>query len=267
MSESRILGLFCGHHSSRIWLYTGIRRSGIIIPVRDIAVGCSVQIGWLESKAGQALLQQECALARSVLERVFGDQIVQIGTWGPAGMLLEGARTQASLILAAAEGEGGHALSLPERVAIRTDSVDAVMLPHTLELAEDPYGVLREVFRILRPDGRLIVFGMNPFSWWGARHLVSGGGYPDGLVRQISRRRMSDWLQLLNLRIDSARACYVSEPRNRFMRVFQKSQLFANAYMLAATKETIPATVVRPRLGRRAALVRGLVNPTTRNVA
>ena len=67
--------------------------------------------------------------------------------------------------------------------------------------------------------------------------------------------------------LTAARACYVTEPRNRFMRLFQKGQLFANAYMVAATKETIPATVVRPRLGRRATLVRGLVNPTTRNVA
>ncbi len=225
-----------------------------------------LQTDWLSTKAGRALFRQECVLANRVLERVFGDQIVQIGGWGPRGELLAAARTQASLVFVAAAGEAGDACSLPERLGIRSDSVDAVLLPHTLELTADPYGVLREVHRILRPDGRLIVFGINPFSWWGVRHQFALGGYPEGWFRHISRRRMSDWLRLLNLRIDDVQACYVTPPRNKLVRLFQRGQLFANAYLVMATKETIPMTVVRPRLGRRATLVRGLVNTSTRSL-
>ncbi len=234
---------------------------------RVMAVGCSVQDGWLDTKAGKALFVQECQLANAVLERVFGDQIVQIGDWGPAGELLAEARTQAALIFSPHVANGSHALSQPDRLAIRTDSVDAVLLPHTLELSADPHAVLREVHRILRPDGRLIVLGFNPLSWWGLLHKLSVTGYPEGMLRHISTRRICDWLRLLNLRVDEVQACYLTPARNSMLKLLQRSQFFANAYLVMASKETIPATVVRPRLGRRAALVQGLVNPTTRNAA
>ena len=226
--------------------------------------GTALQDKWLDTNAGQALLTQECLLANAVLERVFGDQIVQVGSWGPAGKLLAAARTQAAMVFSA-DG-GGDACSLPERLAIRTDSIDAVLLPHTLELTADPHSVLREVHRVLRPDGKLIVLGFNPFSWWGVRHQFSLNGYPQGMYRHISKRRICDWLRLLNLRIDLVQACYVTPASNNMLKLFQRGQYFANAYLVMASKETIPATVVRPRLGRRAALVQGLVNPSTRNV-
>jgi len=226
-----------------------------------------VQIDWLDSKAGQALFRQECLQAQAVLERVFGDQIVQIGSWGPAGKLLEAARTQAALILTADAGEQADAFSQPDQLAIRTDSVDAVLLPHTLEISPNPHAVLREVHRILRPDGRLIVLGFNPHSWWGIRHRVALHGFPRGVRRHISRRRLKDWLRLLNLSIDEVRPCYMRPPRNSVLRLLQRGGYFANAYLLMARKETIPVTVVRPRLGRRAALVKGLVNSPTRNAA
>jgi len=229
--------------------------------------GAALQIEWLDTKAGQALFRQECLLAQAVLERVFGDQIVQVGSWGSPRGLLEAARTQAALLVVGATDEPGDAWSKPERLAIRTDSVDAVLLPHTLEHTTDPHGVLREVHRILRPDGRLIVLGFNPYSWWGTRHQLSLSGFPAGIRRHISRRRLKDWLRLLNLNIDEVRPCYVAPARNGVMRLFQRSGYFASGYLLMARKQTIPVTVVRPRLGRRAALVKGWVNSPTRNVA
>ena len=222
---------------------------------------------WLDSATGKRFLLQERELAGLVLERVFGDQIVQIGCWGPPGLLLEPSRTQFSALIGEEDKPGVQARVLPERLAIRTDCVDAVVLPHTLEISRDPHTVLREVHRVLRPDGKLIIFGFNPLSMWGVRHRLTPKGYPPGVRRQISRHRLSDWLRLLNLSIDSSHACYASAPSGRAVRLLRRSQWFASAYLLVATKETIPMTIIRPRLRARARLVESFANPTTRNVA
>jgi ubiquinone/menaquinone biosynthesis C-methylase UbiE len=150
---------------------------------------------------------------------------------------------------------------------VLTDSVDAVLLPHTLELTTAPHAVLREVHRVLRPNGKLIVLGFNPFSLWGLRHRFSPRGFPPEIRRQISRHRLSDWLQLLNLRVDGISGCYASASAGRAGKLLRRWEWIASAYQLVAIKETIPMTVIRPRLRRRTSLVRGLVNPTTRNVA
>ena len=222
---------------------------------------------WLDTAAGKRLMQQERELAGLVLERVFGDQIVQIGSWGPPGMLLESSRTQYSVLIGEDDLPGVKARVLPQRLAIRTDSVDAVVLPHTLEMSADPHTVLREVHRVLRPDGKLIILGFNPLSFWGLRHCLTPNGYPPGVRRQISRHRLSDWLRLLNLSIDSSHACYASAASGRMSMLIRRFQWFASAYLLVATKETIPMTIIRPRLRQRARLVESFANPTTRNVA
>ena len=48
-----------------------------------------------------------------------------------------------------------------------------MLLPHTLELVEDPYAVLREAERVLCAEGCLMICGFNPFSGWGARRLFA----------------------------------------------------------------------------------------------
>ena len=56
----------------------------------------------------------------------------------------------------------GEADSLP----IETHSVDVVIMPHTLEFEENPHQVLREVDRVLRPEGIILLMGFNPWSFW-----------------------------------------------------------------------------------------------------
>lgn len=224
-----------------------------------------MQIEWLDTQAGKALLEQECQHAQHILDRVFGDQIVQIGQWGQSGALLAGARTQATITIDHSPGAGVDALGCAERLPLQSDSLDAVLLPHSLERSAEPHGVLREVHRVLRPDGKLIVLGFNPFSWWGVRHQVSLVGYPAGILRHISSHRLRDWLALLGMRVDILRPCYLRPARNPVRRALQSTGWCAHAYLLAATKETVPLTIVRPRLRRRPALVGSLVRPSARN--
>lgn len=226
-----------------------------------------MQIDWLKTGMGQSLLMQEQQLVSQVLERVFGDQIVQVGNWGPPDLFLTQTRTQFAVLLGDDQSPGSSALVAPQRLPVVSDSIDAVLLPHTLELTGEPHAVLREVYRVLRPDGKLLVLGFNPGSWWGLRHSLAPTGFPPGIRRQIAARRLRDWLRLLSLNIDSVTGCYASASAGKAGKLLRRWQWFASAYLLIATKEIIPMTIIRPRVRRRPRLVGGLVNPSTRNVA
>jgi SAM-dependent methyltransferase len=79
-------------------------------------------------------------------------------------------------------------------------SLDLVVLPHALELARDAHHTLREVERVLVPEGRVVVIGFNPTSLWGLRQRFGQLG---------SSWRLRDWLKLLSFEIDTGRfGCY-----------------------------------------------------------
>ena len=59
----------------------------------------------------------------------------------------------------------------PDFLPIETNSIDLVLLPHILEFSSNPHQILREVQRVLMPEGHVIVCGFNPRSLWGVRGL------------------------------------------------------------------------------------------------
>jgi SAM-dependent methyltransferase len=106
----------------------------------------------------------------------------------------------------------------PAALPFPDGSLDLIVLPHTLEFSADPHAALREVWRVLRPEGRVVVSGFNPFSFWGGRqfgaHLCSRLGVGrGGLARLYLPRagdfigpgRLRDWLRLLGLDVEATR--------------------------------------------------------------
>ena len=96
-------------------------------------------------------------------------------------------------------------------------SLDLVLLPHTLELSDDPHTALREVERVLVPEGRVVICGFNPASLWGMRqrraHFYRRLGHDSLFLPQagefIGYWRLRDWLRLLGFEVESASfGCY-----------------------------------------------------------
>ena len=96
------------------------------------------------------------------------------------------------------------------------NSLDLVVLPHSLELAPDPHTTLREVERVLVPEGRVVICGLNPASLWGFRqrraHLYNRLGFGQLFLPQgefIGYWRLRDWLRLLGFEVEVGRfGCY-----------------------------------------------------------
>jgi SAM-dependent methyltransferase len=167
---------------------------------------------WLNTLTGRNLLREEVRQVRRALDSIFGDQFVQIGGWGDATLFRRLARTRRAAVVTEAPIPGTDAVSAPNALAIAADSIDAVLLPHTLELANDPHAVLREVDRILRPDGNLVVLGFNPWGWWGLRHVASRRAFPPSAERMISDGRLCDWLRLLDFKVHQSAFYYFVPP-------------------------------------------------------
>lgn len=97
-------------------------------------------------------------------------------------------------------------------------SIDLVILPHTLDLSADPHATLREVVRVLVPEGKVIITGINPTSLWGllqrrinfSRRFGDKAQFlPLGEGSLIGYWRLRDWLRLLDLTISSGSfGCY-----------------------------------------------------------
>jgi len=232
---------------------------------------------WLETPLGEALIAREIALLQDALVDVFGFEMLQIGTWGEAGRLFSGARTQhRSWIAPDASGPGAIRAQF-HHLPIATASVEAVLLPHTLEYAPHPHELLREVERVLVGEGSLLICGFNPRGPWGLRHLVSGRRFPPPATRLMSEGRTRDWLRLLGFEIVGAQRYFFAPPWTQRLPERGRSWLerqgpviappLAGAYLLKARKRVQTLTPIRPAWTRRPVVVVGAPEPTSRNAA
>ena len=146
-------------------------------------------------------------------------------------------------------GLGGHTEDWP----IMSDSIDAIVLPHTLEITGDPHQVLREADRSLIPDGHLVIIGFNPRSLWGVRRVLTRKRQQMPWdSRFLSMNRIKDWLSLLGF--DTLHCHYLFQrPPMQNLRLLEKLPLTGSAddygykylsasYILVARKRTVIMT-------------------------
>jgi len=202
---------------------------------------------WLKTPPGRYLLAWEQAqLDRSVAD-VFGFHALQLGLpeldglranrmphrWvaldAPGQAVEPAAHDEVPPHDAPSDAGSTEASDKPVAVVLHCDfdalpfdaqSLDLVVLPHTLELSRDPHLALGEVERVLRPEGRVVIIGFNPTSLWGLRQRCGR------LLRYIGIRRhqplflpsageflgywrLRDWLRLLSFEVQGGRfGCY-----------------------------------------------------------
>ncbi|MBY0341473.1 MAG: class I SAM-dependent methyltransferase [Rhodocyclaceae bacterium] len=153
-------------------------------------------IDWLESEQGRYVRHWVETRHDQLVADIFGFNAVQVGL--PQLDLLRANRMPFRFYCAdeGAVQVRASALELP----FATASIDLVVLPHVLEFSDNPHQVLREVERVLMPEGSVLITGFNPFSLWGSRRRLARRPAPaPWRGRYISVPRLKDWCKLLNL--------------------------------------------------------------------
>ena len=171
---------------------------------------------WLSTPAGRALLAWEQARLDEAVANLFGYHAVQLGLPELAGLGANRmphrwmALSSAGLTLTGS-GQGADLITDFSALPFPSHSLDLVVLPHTLDLGGNAHACLREVERVLVPEGRLVVCGFNPMSLWGwrqwcARRLRRWGRGLQFLPttgKCFAHWRLSDWLSLLSFEIET----------------------------------------------------------------
>lgn len=231
---------------------------------------------WLESPRGKALLRAEAALMTEALDDCFGWELMQVGAWGEQRELVAGGRTRRRTIVASPEWgtvvrSGADIAARLTQLPIASDSVDAVLLPHTLEFETDPYTLLREVDRILTGEGKLLILGFRPLSFWGLRAAATRSGFPPGLRRLLREGRIRDWLRLLGYEVAESRHYLYEAPWGESVggpRMLRRGLFYplpAGAYLIKARKRVYAVPPLRLRLPERRQVLGGLVEPSRVN--
>jgi ubiquinone/menaquinone biosynthesis C-methylase UbiE len=123
-------------------------------------------------------------------------------------------------------------------------------VPHLLEFDTHRFQTIREVERVLKPEGLLIVLNFNPWSiWvryqylWDKKMADSWGGH------FISRSRILDWLKLLNFEVTVSSEFNLDSVHSTHVKFITHSHSFSStAYAIKAIKRRynlIPLTPVK----------------------
>ncbi len=126
---------------------------------------------------------------------------------------------------------------------VQSESVNIVLLLHALEDAARPHELLQEAYRVLKPEGRLIISYFNPwnsFSW-------KPGQYFHKLYA------LKKWLQLLDFELEQKQGVFyrplwypAAAQQLSFLEAWGRVGVPLNpvTWVLSARKRVIPLTLV-----------------------
>ena len=215
---------------------------------------------WFQSPLGAYVMAREQAYFDEVVADIFGFNAMQFGL--PAHDFLRASRMP--LKFSVAPESGGILRATGEALPVATQSMDLVILPHVLEFAAEPHQILREVDRVMMPEGRLIIVGFNPWSLWGLRQAFS---FEENSLpwngRFVSLVRLKDWLSLLGFDVSAGRLTCYSPPfvAEKWLTRFDFMEragdrwwgVAGGVYMLQAIKRVQGMRLITPKWATRPA--------------
>ena len=166
---------------------------------------------WFETPIGSVYRHAEAALLSQKLRENFRAEVLQLDFVGWEDEFHEAMRFAHYTILdkyVADQSKYTRVVGETNNLPIETHSIDIVIMPHTLEFDDNPHQVLREVNRVLKPEGIVLLMGFNPWAFWHLpRFFPKTKSKTPWNGKFISRYRVIDWLKLLNFEIEQSQGC------------------------------------------------------------
>ena len=232
---------------------------------------------WFESPLGRSLQAHEAHRLRSVLPSLYGTVAVQLGHIGKLDLMDSCVAPTRILLEDPGKTGGCRVRSVPEELPFDTKSADVMILPHTLDFCDEPHQVLREVSRVLRPEGHVVIVGFNPVSLWGFRRLFTRLPRPVPWCGKFFRlARIKDWLALLDFETTHGMMLYYRPPLHNegFMHRLHFLDkmgdrwwpMMAGVYLVVAKKRVVGVTPLPVSWKTKRAVASGAAQPAARGM-
>lgn len=217
---------------------------------------------WYQTLSGQYALEKLDDFCIDIMSEIFGYYAIETGVLSGKHDLLTHSRIATGFSVATPdlmdeiepldnESKQNYALiSSPESLPLSTDDVDLVVASHVLETTENPHQVLREIDRILVPEGHCILIGFNPLAISHSRKSLRSlfrRGNEHYKMRSVNRVR--DWFSLLGFEVLDVNY-FACRPRVKNKKLFDglawmeklgdySGLMLGNMYVIHAKKQVI----------------------------
>ncbi|MCC2616189.1 class I SAM-dependent methyltransferase [Aestuariibacter halophilus] len=211
---------------------------------------------WQELPAGDQLRQATELALSDICRQMFGYYLLCVGDLS-CQVTVKGCPIKQVIRMADEPAPYVSAVGNASEFPLQKRSVDAVLLAHELDFAQDPHQILREAERVLLPNGYLVISGFNPFSLAGLlKYLPVNPRQILHDARFFSSVRLKDWLNLLGFEVLETHPLVFSElfferkiPIEGRWQLWCKRYLplLASSYLIVAKKRVRPLSLVRPK--------------------
>ncbi|MDH3609796.1 MAG: methyltransferase domain-containing protein [Gammaproteobacteria bacterium] len=156
---------------------------------------------WYATPAGQILYKELLTKLDKLLPSLFGYHALQIGGLANEIDLISSSKIGQKIYMTFNTKKGNVAAN-PLALPFPQNTLDLIVLPHTLDISPKPHQVLREIHRVLISEGHLVMIGFNPFSMMGlSKLLFIRSQRAPWAAHFYTQRRLKDWLSLLGFKV------------------------------------------------------------------
>lgn len=216
---------------------------------------------WYRTILGESLAAREAEVLAETLPNLFGYHLLQLGRLSDEDWLASSRVSHCAVMdfTTPFESEAENRLfGRPDQLPILSDSMDVLVLPHTLEFSLRPHAVLREAERVLIPEGQLVLLVFNPRSLWILwRWLFGWRRRIPWCAKFLSTTRVRDWMELLGFDVIRIQG-YFYRPPVQHRAILQRLGVLERlgrrfwpvlgaCNLIVARKRVVTMTPIRPR--------------------
>lgn len=140
----------------------------------------------------------------------------------------------------------------------QSESVDAFILPHTLEFSQNPEKLIGEIYNILIPGGKIVILAFNPFSLLGMTKLLKSSKNTPWCGKLYSIGHVKSWLHASGFSLDYQKSfCFRPPLKNEtaLKKLFFLEPIgqycyprWGNIYILVAQKKIVGLPPVKMKI-------------------